>query len=114
MSENKITSYPKEKINILFLENISDVAVKHFNASGLGWRVNIFSDGNKVIYHNGWWHGSNSTFIRLIRENATVIVIGNKFNRSIYNAKILASVLGNYYLQPDEEETDTIKILFKK
>jgi D-3-phosphoglycerate dehydrogenase / 2-oxoglutarate reductase len=34
MPENKITSYPKEKINILFLENISDVAVKHFNASG--------------------------------------------------------------------------------
>jgi len=34
MTENKITSYPKEKINILFLENISDVAVKHFNASG--------------------------------------------------------------------------------
>src|SRR5580765_4790139 len=34
MLEKKITSYPKEKINILFLENISDVAVKHFNASG--------------------------------------------------------------------------------
>ncbi len=34
MAENKTTSYPKEKINILFLENISDVAVKHFNASG--------------------------------------------------------------------------------
>ena len=34
MTEKKITSYPKEKINILFLENISDTAVKHFNASG--------------------------------------------------------------------------------
>ena len=34
MPEKKITSYPKEKINILFLENISEVAVKHFNASG--------------------------------------------------------------------------------
>ncbi len=34
MAEKKITSYPKEKINILFLENISDVAVKHFMASG--------------------------------------------------------------------------------
>ncbi len=34
MPEKKITSYPKEKINILFLENISDVAVKHFHASG--------------------------------------------------------------------------------
>ena len=34
MAENKKTSYPKEKINILFLENISDVAVQHFKASG--------------------------------------------------------------------------------
>lgn len=34
MTEKKITSYPKEKINILFLENISDVAVKYFNDKG--------------------------------------------------------------------------------
>jgi len=34
MPDKKLTSYPKEKINILFLENISEVAVKHFNASG--------------------------------------------------------------------------------
>ncbi|UAY53613.1 phosphoglycerate dehydrogenase [Ferruginibacter albus] len=34
MAEKKITSYPKEKINILFLENISDTAVKFFNESG--------------------------------------------------------------------------------
>ena len=34
MAEKKITSYPKEKINILFLENISDVAVKYFNDKG--------------------------------------------------------------------------------
>ncbi len=34
MSDKKITSYPKEKINILFLENISDAAVKHFREAG--------------------------------------------------------------------------------
>ncbi|MEO5890476.1 MAG: phosphoglycerate dehydrogenase [Ferruginibacter sp.] len=34
MVDKKLTSYPKEKINILFLENISDVAVKYFNAAG--------------------------------------------------------------------------------
>jgi len=34
MAEKKITSYPKEKINILFLENISDVAVQFFNKAG--------------------------------------------------------------------------------
>src|SRR5579872_2995734 len=34
MADKKTTSYPKEKINILFLENISDAAVKHFVSSG--------------------------------------------------------------------------------
>lgn len=34
MAEKKTTSYPKEKINILFLENISDAAVRHFKESG--------------------------------------------------------------------------------
>ncbi len=34
MADKKLTSYPKEKINILFLENISDVAVKYFNDAG--------------------------------------------------------------------------------
>jgi D-3-phosphoglycerate dehydrogenase len=34
MSDSKPTSYPKEKINILFLENISDTAVKQFKDAG--------------------------------------------------------------------------------
>jgi D-3-phosphoglycerate dehydrogenase len=34
MSNQVITSYPKEKINILFLENISDKALQHFKQQG--------------------------------------------------------------------------------
>jgi D-3-phosphoglycerate dehydrogenase / 2-oxoglutarate reductase len=34
MNEKKNTSYPKEKVNILFLENISDTAVKFFKEAG--------------------------------------------------------------------------------
>ena len=34
MTHKKTTSYPKEKINILFLENISDAAIKKFNDAG--------------------------------------------------------------------------------
>jgi len=34
MADKKSTSYPKEKINILFLENISDGAIKKFNDAG--------------------------------------------------------------------------------
>jgi CubicO group peptidase (beta-lactamase class C family) len=76
---------------------------------GLGWRMNIFPDGNKMIYHNGWWHGSNATFIRLLKEKATIIVIGNKFTRAVYHAKVLTSIFGNYYLPGDEEEIVVLK-----
>ncbi len=34
MADKKLTSYPKEKINILFLENISDTAVAQFTGAG--------------------------------------------------------------------------------
>ncbi len=34
MADKKITSYPKEKINILFLENISHAAVEQFTSAG--------------------------------------------------------------------------------
>lgn len=34
MNEKKNTSYPKEKVNILFLENIADTAVKTFRDAG--------------------------------------------------------------------------------
>jgi D-3-phosphoglycerate dehydrogenase len=34
MKDNKTTSYPKDKINILFLENISDAAIRQFKEAG--------------------------------------------------------------------------------
>ncbi|MFM6925752.1 MAG: serine hydrolase domain-containing protein [Ferruginibacter sp.] len=79
---------------------------------GLGWRMNIFPEGNKIIYHNGWWHGSNAAFIRLLKEKATIILIGNRFNRAVYHAKVLTSLFGDYYLPAEEEETvskDSVK-----
>ena len=34
MDQQKLTSYPKEKINILLLENISDAAAAQFTSAG--------------------------------------------------------------------------------
>src|SRR5262245_5205865 len=34
MTDKKNTSYPKEKVNILFLENIADTAIKTFRDAG--------------------------------------------------------------------------------
>ena len=51
---------------------------------GLGWRMLCYDDGYKVIYHNGWWHGNNTCFYRFIKDNFTIIVLGNKYTSSIY------------------------------
>jgi CubicO group peptidase (beta-lactamase class C family) len=76
---------------------------------GLGWRMNIFPDGKKMIYHNGWWHGNRAVFIRLLKENATIIVISNKDNRSIYHAKALANLFNDYTNGEEDEENESTK-----
>lgn len=78
---------------------------------GLGWRMYIYPTGKKIIYHNGRWHGSNASFIRLLSDSATIITIGNKFTRSVYHSKILISLFGNYFGTGDEEETESQKEL---
>ncbi|MGC4104692.1 serine hydrolase domain-containing protein, partial [Ferruginibacter sp.] len=76
---------------------------------GLGWRMNIYPNGKKMIYHNGWWHGNRAVFIRLLEEDATIILISNKDFRSIYHAKILANLFGDYYTGEEEEESENSK-----
>jgi CubicO group peptidase (beta-lactamase class C family) len=76
---------------------------------GLGWRMNIYPDGKKIIFHTGWWHGSNALFIRLLKENATIIIIGNKFTRSVYGAKILCNLFGDYYTTEEDDENESAK-----
>jgi len=81
---------------------------------GLGWRMMIFPSGKKIIYHNGRWHGSNSALARITDDMATIIIIGNKFNRNIYHAAYTGyNLFGNYVPgvnQPgeDDENADTI------
>jgi CubicO group peptidase (beta-lactamase class C family) len=65
---------------------------KYFHNYGFGWRILVKPNEEKLIYHNGWWHGNNTVFNRLIGETATIIILGNKFNKIIYKGKELASV----------------------
>jgi CubicO group peptidase (beta-lactamase class C family) len=73
---------------------------------GLGWRMNIYPNGKKMIYHNGWWHGSNAAFIRLVEDTATIIIISNKYNRNVYKAKKLAPIFGNYLSGNDVDDNE--------
>lgn len=59
---------------------------------GLGWHLFIKPPDPTIVYHNGWWHGNNAVFKRLVADSATVIILGNKFNRNIWTAGKMSSV----------------------
>ena len=62
---------------------------------GYGWRLIFPKNEEKIIYHNGWWHGNNTALIRLINENAVIIILGNRYNDFIYSHKRFVDILRN-------------------
>ncbi|HEU5051631.1 MAG TPA: serine hydrolase domain-containing protein [Hanamia sp.] len=72
---------------------------------GYGWRMNVYPDGRKVIYHNGWWHGNNAVFIRMIQDSVTIIVLGNRYNSNIYQAKQMEKYFDGGDNTPNDEES---------
>jgi CubicO group peptidase (beta-lactamase class C family) len=75
---------------------------------GLGWRMNIYDDGKKIIFHNGWWHGNNAAFIRLVKDDVTIIALSNRFARSTYHAKILVNIFGDYFNVETEDAENIV------
>ncbi|MBS1598141.1 MAG: beta-lactamase family protein [Bacteroidetes bacterium] len=63
---------------------------------GLGWRMLCIPNGKKLIYHNGWWHGNRTVFIRMPDEEATIIALCNNDNKRVYASKQLCDIFGNY------------------
>ena len=88
---------------------------------GLGIRLMEWENGGKILYHNGWWHGNNSTYVRDFENEATIISLGNRKNRTIYSTFRLVSLFGDYPFQfPDASDTgsgnaeDSLKNLEKQ
>jgi CubicO group peptidase (beta-lactamase class C family) len=95
----------------LFAKNTLDSAFSPYSFEkigvrnyGLGWRMTLLPNGKKMLYHNGWWHGNNTVFIRLVDEEAMIIVLTNRFNRNIYSTKNLCNLFGNYMQNAQFEE----------
>lgn len=72
---------------------------------GLGWRMYCYEDGDKIVFHNGWWHGNNTLFLRFINDDFTIIVLGNKYNKAIYQqGKAIYSIVSNSPMSAEFEE----------
>ncbi len=81
---------------------------------GLGIRMMQWEDGKKFLYHNGWWHGSNTVYVRDYAHEAVIIAFGNKKTRSVYAPFSLVTMFGNYTLPVDSSiirEQDSIRQL---
>lgn len=63
---------------------------------GLGIRLMEWNNGDKILYHNGWWHGNNTVYARDFNNQVTIIALGNKKNRAIYGSFKLVSEFGDY------------------
>lgn len=60
---------------------------------GLAWRTYYNpATGDSIVYHNGYWHGSNNVFTRFLKDSATVIVLGNRYSPNNYNAKKIGDI----------------------
>jgi hypothetical protein len=71
---------------------------------GLGWRLYLYPNNKKIIYHYGWWHGNNTFFSRMVNDSVTIIVLGNRFNKNIYETRKLYAAFGSRELNISEEE----------
>ena len=74
---------------------------------GLGWRMLLIPNGKKLIYHNGWWHGNRTVFVRMLDENATIIALCNNDYKRVYNSKQLSDLFGDYRQGQTFEDSDS-------
>ncbi|MCQ4142388.1 serine hydrolase [Chryseobacterium sp. EO14] len=85
------------------------------NNYGFGFRMKIFDNGEKLTYHNGWWHGTNSVFAHLLKSKVTIIAIGNKYSNRVYTALALSGLFEDFPTQKDKlhsvmsDDRDTLK-----
>lgn len=70
---------------------------------GYAWRL-YFNNGDTLVYHNGRWHGTNTSFTRLVQDTATIIVLGNKYNANIYQAKKMSTIFNGKVDENNLEE----------
>ena len=84
------------------------------NNYGLGFRMKVFNENEKLTYHNGWWHGTNSVFGHLLKSNVTIIAIGNKYSSRVYTSLALSGLFENFPYETEKlvktlNQNDTIK-----
>ncbi len=97
----------EETLKLAFTNNVFDA--RSSKKYGLGFRLREDQNNQKIIYHNGWWHGYRTAFHRRESDNSCVIILSNRLDKCVYaQAKHLFNILDNNYqgemLEGDHDE----------
>lgn len=60
---------------------------------GYGWRLLKQTNNQYLVYHNGWWHGNNTVFYRYLPDTFSLIILSNKYNRSVYDVQPIFNII---------------------
>lgn len=71
---------------------------------GLGIRMHEWETGEKLFYHNGWWHGNTSSYVTLKKDTVAIIALSNKFSYKPYKVWKLSPLFGHYPIKPDKDD----------
>ncbi len=71
---------------------------------GFGMRMYEWETGQKMLYHNGWWHGNTSSYITLKKDTVAIIAMSNKYTTMTWQTWKLTPHFGDYPFKIGEEE----------
>ncbi|GAB3732797.1 hypothetical protein GCM10028816_31180 [Spirosoma lituiforme] len=79
-------------------------------AKNYGYGFRMMLNDNKqpeYIYHSGWWKGYNTMFWFSPKDEYVIIILGNRYNTTVYQVKELIEVLhGSSTDKVSTEESD--------
>lgn len=71
---------------------------------GLGIRMLEWESGEKLFYHNGWWHGNTSSYVKLKTDTVAIFALSNKYTLKTYKVWKLAPLFGTYPIKLDKDD----------
>jgi CubicO group peptidase (beta-lactamase class C family) len=60
---------------------------------GFGWRIETLENGEKIVYHTGFWGGYNSLFARRLSDHTAIVILSNRINWSFNNISRLMKLV---------------------
>ena len=61
---------------------------------GYGFRLWVTPEQKtEYIYHTGWWKGYNTIMFFSLQSDYVIIILGNKYNHTVYQIKDIVDIM---------------------